>query len=141
MRIDCALLCDAVTVRDGLLHILGGGVTRVSRPEYPGPLGIALALRVMVHPTEAEREHKLEARLISEDGADVGRIDVQFSIAGNDGVRPGEEFSAAIPLPVNSALMLPSAGAYSFEILIDGTHMTSVPFVAVIPEEVPGDEG
>lgn len=30
MRVDCALLCDAASVREGLLNILGGGITRVT---------------------------------------------------------------------------------------------------------------
>lgn len=29
MRVDCALLCDAATVREGLLHVLVGLLTLV----------------------------------------------------------------------------------------------------------------
>ena len=44
MRIDTALLCDAATERDGLLNVLGGGITVATRPEFPAPLGMTLAL-------------------------------------------------------------------------------------------------
>lgn len=134
MRVDCALLCDHVTVREGLLHILGGGVTRITRGEYPAPLGVALALRVMVHPTEADAEHKMEARLLAEDGEEVGRVEIQFQVGRDEESeapsRPGEELSAAFPLPFQQ-VVINAPGAYSFELLIDGIHQASVPFLAL----------
>jgi hypothetical protein len=44
MKVPVAVLCDAVSVRDGLLHILGGGITKVGRPSVPTPFGVQLAL-------------------------------------------------------------------------------------------------
>jgi hypothetical protein len=130
VHIDCALLCDAATVREGLLHILGGGITRLHRPEYPSQLGTALAVRVMVHPTEADRSHLFEARLLSEDGEDVGNVQVSFEMSKPlGGMRPGEEVSVALPLPLHG-FGLPRPGPYSFELLIDGVHHASVGFVA-----------
>jgi hypothetical protein len=128
--IDCALLCDAATVREGLLHILGGGITRLHRSEYPSPLGTALAVRVMVHPTEADRGHQFEARLLSEDGEEIGNVQVGFEMSSPHGVmRPGEELSVALPLSLHG-LGIPHPGAYSFELLIDAVHHASVGFVA-----------
>ncbi len=140
MRLDCALLCDAVTVRENLLHVLGGGVTRVARPQFPAPLGVGLAMRVMVHPTEAKSPHKLEARLLAEDGEEVASLEIGFQV-GSSEVRPGEELSVPFALPM-SQLPLPRSGAYSFELLIDGIHQASVPFLAVAspPEEPLSDE-
>ena len=51
MRVDTCLLCEAASVHEGLLNILGGGVTVVTRPEYPSELGLSLAIRVMLHPS------------------------------------------------------------------------------------------
>lgn len=130
MNIDCALLCDAATVREGLLHILGGGITRLHRAEYPSALGTALAVRVMVHPTEADRSHQFETRLLSEDGEEVGSVQVNFEMSHPVAVlRPGEELSVALPLSLHG-LGIPHPGAYSFELLIDGVHHASVGFVA-----------
>lgn len=129
MRVDCALLCDAVTTREGLLHILGGGVTRLNRPSFPAPLGVALALRIMVHPTEADRSHAIEARLLTEDGEQIGIAEVAFEVALSGEERPGEELAVATALSLQN-VPLPDAGAYSFELLIDGVHQASVPFVA-----------
>lgn len=129
MRIDCALLCDAVTERNGLLNILGGGITRMGRPGFPSTLGAGLALRVMCHPTEVGPKHEIDARLLREDGEQVGTVTIGFALAQSSALRPGEEYSIAVALPLQS-VALPAAGAYSFEILIDGIHQASVPFVA-----------
>ncbi|MEX2268360.1 MAG: hypothetical protein WEA75_06725 [Acidimicrobiia bacterium] len=134
-------MCDAVTVREGLLHILGGGITRMSRPEYPAQLGVALALRVMVHPTEANAPHVVEAILLAQDGDEIGRARIDFELSENatEGLTPGEELSVMLPIPLQQ-FPIPSADAYSFELLIDGIHQTSVPFTAAVGGP-PNDEG
>lgn len=129
MRIDCALLCDAVTVREGLLHVLGGGVTRVNRAAYPAPLGTALAVRVMIHPTETAGDHSLQVLLLAEDGERVAEIAIGFGVSDPGQLVAGEEASLPIPIPL-TAVGLPHAGSYSFELLIDGIHQVAVPFRA-----------
>lgn len=138
MKVDCALLCDAVTVREGLLHVLGGGITRLMKETYPAPLGAGLALRILVHPTEANREHRVEARLQNEDGSEVERVEFTFATTGEAsqdnptqafGLLPGEELGIAVAVPLQY-IKLQKAGGYSLEILIDGQHKKSIPFMA-----------
>lgn len=135
MRIDCVLLCDAVTVREGLLHILGGGVTRVHRPAYPAPLGACLAIRIMIHPTEAATDHQLQALLQGADGQKVGDITIGFGVGDPGQLVVGEEASLPLGLSMVAGIPLPEHGAYSFELLIDGIHQASVPFRAEIIAE------
>jgi hypothetical protein len=130
MRIDCALLCDAATVREGLLHILGGGVTRAGRTEYPAPLNLTLALRILVHPTETGSPHQLEVRLQSADGEVVTALGAEFGVDDTTALAPGEHASLPLPLALPEAVQLPTPGTYSFEILIDGIHQAAVPFIA-----------
>lgn len=128
MRVDCALLCDSVTVREGLLHILGGGIARVNRPgPWPTALGADLALRIMVHPTEVDSPHQATLLLQGEDGQSIAQIQIGFQVGDADKLRPGEEASVVAPI-ASGQVPIPAPGAYSFEILIDGTHQTSVPF-------------
>jgi hypothetical protein len=131
LRIDCALLCDAVTVRDGLLHILGGGITTTGHPAYPAPLGMMLALRILIHPTEVDRPHQLQIQLQDADGQRIASIDAQFGVSDPSLLAPGEEASVPLPIGLPPQVGLPAVGRYSFEILIDGTHQASVPFSAV----------
>jgi hypothetical protein len=130
MRIDCALLCDSVTIREGLLHILGGGITRANREGYPAPLNLALALRIMVHPTEAEHTHELTVLLLAQDGERVAEFGIQFGINDPAVLEPAEEASLPLGLSLHT-VGLPHEGPYSFELLIDGIHQGTVPFRAV----------
>lgn len=138
MKVDSALLCDAATVREGLLHILGGGITRAGRAQYPAPIGLTLALRILLHPTEADRPHTLEAKLQAEDGEFIGGFEVEFrSEAEPSDLEPGELLSLPLPLDPPPDALLPGPGLYSFEVLIDGIHQVSVPFRAELIEEEP----
>jgi hypothetical protein len=140
MRIDTALLCDAVTVRDGLLHVLGGGITQAARPEYPAPLGMHLALRVLLHPTEIERPHQVEILLQDEDGEMITRAQIGIQVPPDAAIPAGEEASIPIPWTFPMQPALPHAGRYSFEVLIDGVHQVSVPFTALELQQQQGGE-
>jgi hypothetical protein len=135
------MLCDAVTVRENLLHILGGGITRINRPQFPAPLGIALALRIMLHRTEVGRLHNMEIVLAGEDGQTIVKVDAQFQVPPEalTSVKANEEVTVNLPLGMQG-LVVPRAGAYAFDILIDGTHAASVSFHAVVlanPPQIP----
>src|SRR5438093_4536149 len=139
MRVDCALICDYATVREALIHILGGGITRIHRPFYPAPLGVSLALRIMVHPTEASREHELTVLLSDEDGNRIAQIEAKFTTTPAPGMAPGEELS--VPLPINAqGWPVPHAGAYRFDILVDGNHQADLSLIALLqaPPATPG---
>ena len=139
MRVDCALLCDAVTVREGLLHILGGGVTRINRPEYPAPMGLALALLIDVHPTEIDRPHVAQVLVLGADGQRLFEMQLQFGLeAPPPDMPPGEHFPLPLPVPLHT-VPIPSEGAYSVEVLIDGNHQKAVSFHAVIVAPQPGE--
>jgi|SRR5579875_121739 len=132
MKVDCALLCDAATVREGLLHILGGGITRMARPQYPHPLNVQLALRIVIHPTESGSNHSAQVILQDEDGTRIAGVNFDFAVdlQSTSGLMAGEQISLPLAVPVQQ-LPLPKAGGYSFEVLIDGNHQVSVPFQAV----------
>ncbi len=131
MRVDTALLCDAATVREGLLHILGGGITNIVRTEYPAELGVTLALRIMVHPTEMEHQHQLQIVVQDEDGHKITEVRAQVQAEPPpEGVEPGDEGELLIPWDFPGRPKLPAPGRYSMELLIDGVHQASVPFKA-----------
>ena len=127
MEIDCALLCDFVTVRENLLHILGGGLNELTRPTYPAPMGISLAVRILAHHREVQGEHTLQLDVISEDGSEVATIKLGFKV---DKLTNTTD-QANINLPFGlQGVVLPSKGKYSVEILINGQHKRSIPFNA-----------
>lgn len=137
MRVDTCLLCEAVTVHDGLLNILGGGVTLVSHHEYPAELGVSLALRIMLHPTELAHPHKLEILLQDDDGEQVTKVDLGLAAGDPSAIPVGEEGEMLLGWGFPTRPLLPHPGRYSFELLIDGVHQLSIPLKA---NEIGGEQ-
>lgn len=132
VKVDLAFLCDAATVRDGLLYVLGGGVTWIGRPVYPAPLVASLALRVSVHPTEVtDSNHSLTVLMLGEDGEQIARVDGSFGSNPKalEAIPPGEDMFVNVALPIGQ-VALPKPGPYSIEILLDNNHEKTVRFTA-----------
>lgn len=62
MQISTFALCDAASVRDNLLHMLGAGITFVKRPSYPAPLLCDLGIVVNHLPSERNLHLKMTLR-------------------------------------------------------------------------------
>ena len=131
-----AFLCDAATVRDNLLHVLGAGITRLWRPEFPAPMGADLALLLTLHPLEAEEPHRLRVVLQDADGAEVAKLDAEFALdADGTQLHPGESFILPVVVPLSN-VPIPAAGRYAAEILVDGQHTDSLFFsVDALPQQ------
>lgn len=138
MEIDI-FLCDAATVREGLLHVLGGGITRVGRPRYPAPLGLVLAGILKLRPAEAEEKHRIRVLVHDIDGAKMGEISGEFGVAAGPGLQPGEHLAMPIVLPMQG-VPIAKPGTYSIEILLDGQQVRSLMFIAELkgPPKPPG---
>lgn len=137
MDVASAFLADFAQVRDGLLHVVGGGVTRLSRTDYPAPLGVCLAVVVELHRMDQGRPHELEVRIQDADGGGVAEIKGGFQAESSD---------TAIHEPVYVALAFDLRngavnhdGYYSVEIAVDGQHRRTIPF-RVSPPPTPASE-
>ena len=130
-RVASALLCDAATVREGLLHILGGGITRLHRAEFPAPMQVTLVAQVVLTPTEIQFAHDVAALIQTEDGDIVVQANGHLD-AGDPTpmLEPGE--SVILPLVINlHGVVVPRPGGYSIEVSVDDVHQTSLTFRAV----------
>jgi hypothetical protein len=128
MQIGTALLCDAATVRDNLLFVLGGGVTRLYRTEFPADMNVSLALSIQLRRMEIGRPHELAVDVIGEDGAKIAEVRGGFQIPEVPAdMDVHEELAVPVVLPFAMA-GVPAAGNYSIEISIDGTHHRTLPF-------------
>jgi hypothetical protein len=127
-RVASALLCDAATVREGLLHILGGGITRLHRSEFPAPMQVTLVVQVVLTPTEIQFPHDVSAVIQTEDGDVVVQANGHLDAGEpNPLLEPGE--SVILPLVINlHNVVVPRPGGYSIEVSVDEVHQTSVAF-------------
>ncbi|MGZ4121424.1 MAG: DUF6941 family protein [Actinomycetota bacterium] len=133
-QLDFAFLADAAEAEPGRkFYVLGGGVDSIGAHAFPVVHAhLALLIRLLVHPTEAERPHTMEIRLIDSDGGELVKLEGNFS-AQAGGVQSGRE------LPMNVSLQLANTrferpGDYSIEIMINNQHMKSLPLrLYVVP--------
>ncbi|MEY2468967.1 MAG: hypothetical protein QOF21_1665 [Actinomycetota bacterium] len=130
-RIASALLCDAATVREGLLHILGGGITRLHRAEYPAPMQVTLVAQVVLSPVEVEFAHDVTAIVQTEDGEVIVQATGHLEAGPpNPLLEPGE--SVVLPLVIGlHGVVLAGPGGYSIEISVDDIHQSSIAFRAI----------
>ena len=68
MEIVAALICDAATVREGLLNVLGAGIARLWRPQLPAPLSIDFATLISCPQEQIGRPHEIEVRITDPSG-------------------------------------------------------------------------
>jgi hypothetical protein len=118
VEIRSALLCDFATVREGLLHVLGGGITRMWRPVLPAPLGVSLALLIDLQPEEIGLLHHARLVVSSSDGESVAEADATLQPVPDPRLEPGEHLSTPVVIPLHNVLV-PQHGRYDLVLTID----------------------
>ena len=122
MHID-AFICDAVTNREGLLHILGAGITMLTRREFPAPLSMSIAVTLTA---EHAGTFNVTAN-VRADGSDAVLDNVTgIMLAGP--VDPPED---GIVLPFTITLgrsTVPAPGKYFVDIFVDGALLRTLWF-------------
>ena len=128
MRLDYAILANSAEIREGLAFMLGGSWDTAYSIGLPTQFNGSVLLRILFHQTEAASQHYLELRVLDEDGqaiAPFAKIDLQVKIP--------EDLPAGWDVPLLAAanlrgLPIQKYGRYSFELLVDGMHVKSLPF-------------
>lgn len=123
-----AILCDSATVREGLLHILGGGLTRLWRSSYPAQLPAALAMVISPETSELNEDHQLVVKVMDEDGKELARFDQNFKVGGGT---PGEVPAIPVVLSFAPPLPIPHAGNYAIVVLVNSTQEDYLGFTAM----------
>lgn len=134
MEISAAILCDSATVREGLLHVLGGGVTRLWRSQLPAPLGVTLAVITNLGEADFGRPHEVRI-LVANSLGDVAQGVGAFQSERPEKLEPGELQVAPFVHPL---LLIPTGayGKHTLEIDIDsGAATRHLDFWVLHPEE------
>lgn len=134
MQIGAAILCDYATIREGLLHVLGGGVTRIWSDQFPAPLAGTVALLLELRRQELDRPHEFDMVVMGADGGRLAEINGAFQVPTNPDLDIHDPQLVPLALDLRRA-SLPAAGAYTIDISIDGQHRTSLRFEARLRSE------
>ena len=129
------MICDAASVREGLLHVLGGGITRVWRADLPAALGVTLAVVVDLSPDVMFDPHEVTVHFVRDDDDEqLSEIKGAFQVGPELRLEPGEHQLVPMAFDLRGAAV-ERYGAYTFHVAIDLLPATALRFWVLHPEE------
>jgi Family of unknown function (DUF6941) len=135
VNLDYAFLADASRVENGKLYVLGGAFTIMWRDSYPALPLASVAMGFTYASGETGRSRRVRLHLADADGAElIPDLELELQLPPRD---PNMPARAALHIPLTfdlpQAPILPTAGSYALEIMLDDNHVGSVPFVVAEP--------
>jgi len=137
MEVDLAVIADAANVsQEGKLNILGVFDTIWAR-EFPfRHASMVFVVRMNADFTE-QGAHRMEVRLMDADGRQLFRAEGPMQVPG---AIPGRPHKPHVIMGL-SGISFSMPGDYSFEVMVDGQLMKSVPlYVMKTPATPPSGE-
>jgi len=133
MRISNMMICDFAQVREGLLTVCSGGITRVSVPVLPAGLGVMVASLLEFGPDDVGPIHEITWRLSHVDGAETvanGTGAIQVTEAPS--LEPGELMQVPLVIDLRPIAVLAS-GQFDFKLRLDGAEDLEIRSLWVSP--------
>jgi hypothetical protein len=137
MRVSLAVVCDYAEVRENLLTVVSGGITRLRREALPAPLAVFVAVQLEVPATERPLPHEVTARVIGPAGTDLATIAGGFQVASTSDFEVDE--SGVVSLPFDLRMINATEyGWHTIEITIDGSNRQVLKIKVTRPPATPG---
>ena len=137
MKLDWAMLANFAEVREGLVFVVGGGIDTVNTAQLPAPLNATILVRLLLHRTEANKQHSLELEITDEDGNSVAKVQAGFMVANNPDLPVGWDIPGMFALNVHG-LQLAKEGRYAIEISADNVHLRTLNLRTKVNPALPG---
>ena len=120
VRLDALILCDFAQVREGLLFVQSGGLTRLIASKLPAAFGCHVAAMVYMPPNEAVDAHHMVMKIKSPDTVElIATINVELhELTRPDGLVLGEGRQVPVVVPLG-AVRFPTPGRYDLQGDID----------------------
>lgn len=125
MAITTAMLCDFAQVREGLLFVSSGGVTRCYRDELPAPMGVYLAVVLELDRIEAEQGHVVRVVVVDEDGGEIAEISGEIQL-GTPELFVNENVNLPIAFDLRN-VPVERYGAIEARLYVDGELRRTLP--------------
>jgi hypothetical protein len=123
--IQAAILCDFAQVREGVLFVSSGCITRFGIPPEPMrpapmPLYIATVIEVGPDPDEFQQVHEVNVRVShSGSGTELGRATLGFQTRRPPQLNAGESLMLPLAFPL-SPVPIQQPGAHDIHVSVDG---------------------
>jgi hypothetical protein len=135
MDIEFAVLCDAASIREGILNVLGAPITRVYRPELPAALGVSLAALFVFEAEDHGQMREFEIKVSNASGVIQKGVGVVAVGPRPDKAETGEDriFSPFVA----SFYGQPTSnwGEHTFSVSVDGGEHSKETKLWVLPVE------
>jgi hypothetical protein len=131
VKLTALMLCDSASVREELLHVLGAGITRVSRPKYPAPLNLSVAILLSPEGDDTGMSYQGSLKVLSDDGNESLAY-IEFNLMNQR--ETGEEPTVLPVVPAVFSLdnvFLPKPGVYRIDFRLADELAAPLEFVAV----------
>jgi hypothetical protein len=133
MKTRAFLFADSASVREGLLNVLGAGITRLVRDPLPSRLDAVLAIMLQADDLDdLQATHSLEV-FVTESSPD-GPVVVAKAVLDLVGRAGPTAAESAFPVPVVvpiQAVPIPRTGSYQITAKIDGQQIGTQYFEVV----------
>jgi hypothetical protein len=119
-QLKSLILCDFAQIREGLLFVQSGGLTRLAAPTFPAKFNCHVAAMVWLPPNEAGTAHQIVMKVKAASTATlVATVNVALhETAPPPGLQPGEGRQVPIVVPL-VAVTFPEAGEYDIQVEVD----------------------
>jgi hypothetical protein len=119
-ELKALVLCDFAQVREGLLFVQSGGLTRLVAMTFPAKFGCHLACLVYLPPDETGAAHEMVMKIKA---ASTATLIATVKVALHEsspltGLAPGEGRQVPIVVAL-AAVAFPSPGEYDLQVDID----------------------
>jgi Family of unknown function (DUF6941) len=120
-QLKALVLCDFAQIREGLLFVQSGGLTRLVAPAFPAKFPCWVAALIYSPPDEAGAAHRVVMRVKAASTAThVATINVALhETASPPGLALGEGRLVPIVVPLGG-VAFPSPGEYDLQVDVDG---------------------
>jgi hypothetical protein len=134
MKIESVIICEAASVREGLLNILGGGITRLWAHKLPTPLNTQWAVELDTTDEEMGRDYPVTATLVGPDGSSLLKLARPLKVNRPARLEPGESVLVHLLFDVRH---VPAREYGRYEAVIEaGNAKFSRPFWLLHPDEL-----
>lgn len=144
MQLSTAILCDFAQVRDGLLFVSSGAISRLYRRALPAPLGVMVGLVIEIPVEDAGAEHELVAQVINRRGEELAVVRTAFRVGDHD-LFPHEVQQAPTVISL-TGVETASWGTHQVRLYLDGACDRTLTFYVVpttvgpVPLRQPAEE-
>jgi hypothetical protein len=131
-----AMLCDFANARDGLINIIGGGITTVRRTVYPDHLNAAYVALLQGTLTDFVGAPPIAVIFLDKNGSAMFRTELDPKQGEPPASDPeGAIYTAPILLDAHR-VVLPEAGQYSIQLWVGDSLTNTARFLAVVDPSV-----